>query len=56
MSFGLYLLGYVIFVIGMVYCATLLHVPSHWIVALVLLLAGLGIVKAVQATRPRDSA
>ena len=56
MSFGLYLLGFVILIAGFVYGANLMHVPTHWIVALVLILAGLGIVKAVRATRPKDSA
>ncbi|HEX3745897.1 MAG TPA: hypothetical protein VHW09_18275 [Bryobacteraceae bacterium] len=56
MSFGLYLLGFVILLSGFVYGATLMHVPTHWIVVLVLIMAGLGIVKAVKATRPKDSA
>lgn len=54
MSFGLYLFGFVILIAGCVYGATLLHVPTHWIVVFVLVLAGLGIVKAVKATRTKD--
>jgi len=56
MSFGLYLLGFVLLIAGLVYGANLMHVPPHWIVVLVLIVAGLGIVKAVKATRPKDSA
>jgi hypothetical protein len=56
MSFGLYLVGFLILISGCVYGATLMHVPTHWIVVFVLVLAGLGIVKGVKATRPKDSA
>lgn len=56
MSFGLYLLGFVVLMSGIIYGAWLMHVPSHWIAVLVLIMAGLGIVKAVKATRPKDSA
>ena len=56
MSFGLYLLGFVILLSGLVYGAHLKHVPNHWITVLVLIVAGLGIVKGVKATRPKDSA
>ena len=55
MSFGLYILGYLIFIGGLVYGATLLHVPTHWIVVGAVVLAGLGIVTGVKATRERDS-
>jgi hypothetical protein len=54
MSFGIYLLGYIIFMIGLIYGASLLHVATHWIVAGTIVLVGLGIVKGVQATRGRD--
>ncbi|MCX6633357.1 MAG: hypothetical protein NTW28_37655 [Candidatus Solibacter sp.] len=56
MSFGLYLLGYLIFVGGLTYGATLMHVPAHWIVAGAIALAGLGIVTGVKNTRQKDSA
>jgi hypothetical protein len=56
MSFALYLLGYVVLTIGFAYGAKLMHMPSHWIVVIVLIMAGLGIVKAVKTTRPKDSA
>ena len=56
MSFGLYLLGFVILIGGLVYAATLMHIPTHWIMAMVLVLAGLGILKGVKNTRPKDHA
>ena len=55
MSFGLYILGYLIVIGGLTYAAKLMHVPTHWIVVMAILLAGLGIVSGVKATRPRDS-
>jgi hypothetical protein len=56
MSFGLYVIGYLIFIGGLVYGATLMHVPAHWIVVGAIVLTGLGIVTGVKATRSRDSA
>jgi hypothetical protein len=56
MSFGLYLFGFVVLLCGLVYGAALMHVPTHWIAVLVLIVAGLGIVKGVKTTRPKDSA
>lgn len=55
MSFGLYLLGVLVLGGGLVYGAVLMHVPSHWIVVMVLFIAGLGILKGVKSTRTRDS-
>ena len=54
MSFVLYLIGFVVLICGFVYGAHLMHVPSHWIVVMVLLLAGVALIKAVKNTRPKD--
>lgn len=54
MSFGLYLLGFVILIGGLIYGAILLHVPSHWIVVMTIVLLGLAILKGVQSTRQKD--
>ena len=54
MSFGLYTIGYLILIAGLAYLAHLMHVPQHYIVALVIILAGVGIVTGVQSTRQRD--
>jgi hypothetical protein len=54
MSFGLYLIGFVILIGGLIYGAVLLHVPSHWIVVMTIVLLGLAILKGVQSTRQKD--
>ncbi len=54
MSFGLYALGYFIVIIGVAYMAHLMHIPERWIIAIVVVLFGAGIVSAVQSTRHRD--
>jgi hypothetical protein len=51
MSFGIYLIGYVIVIAGLVYGAILMHMPAHWIVVGALVLVGLGILTGVKATR-----
>jgi hypothetical protein len=55
MSFGIYLIGYVIVIAGLVYGAILMHMPAHWIVVGALVLVGLGILTGVKATRKKDS-
>jgi len=55
MSFGLYLIGFVVLIAGLIYGATLMHMPGHWIVVGSVVLLGLGIVTGVKNTRSRDS-
>jgi hypothetical protein len=55
MSFGLYLVGFVILIAGLIYGATLLHIPTHWIVVGTTVLLGLGILTGVKSTRQKDS-
>jgi len=55
MSFGLYLCGYVVLIIGLAIGAHLLHVPPRWIGVGVLVMAGLGILSGVANTRQKDS-
>ena len=50
MSFGIYMVGYALFVTGLGYAAYLLLVPSHWIFAAVLVLVGIGILTGMTAT------
>ena len=54
MSFGLYLLGFVILIVGVGYGAFLMHMPSQWIAVTVLVLIGLGILTGVSHTRQKD--
>jgi hypothetical protein len=54
MSFGIYLVGYIIMIIGLAIGAHLMHVPPRWIGVGALVLVGLGILHGVTATRHRD--
>lgn len=56
MSFGIYLVGILLLISGVIYAAALLNAPTHWIVVAALLMLGIGIVAAVKATRQRDPA
>lgn len=56
MSFGIYIVGYIIFIVGLALGAHLLDVPAQWIGVGVLCLAGLAIIHGVTATRQKDSA
>jgi hypothetical protein len=53
-SFGLYIIGYLIVIGGLTYGAVLMHVPTHWIVVGGIVLTGLAIVTGVKATRVKD--
>jgi uncharacterized membrane protein HdeD (DUF308 family) len=54
MSFGIYAVGYLILIIGIAYLAHLMHVPQHYILALGIILLGVGVVTGVQRTRAKD--
>jgi cadmium resistance protein CadD (predicted permease) len=54
LSFGIYLIGFLIVVVGLTYGAWLAHVPAHWITVLDLVLIGIGILSAVKRTRQKD--
>jgi hypothetical protein len=56
MSFGLYITGFLIVIAGLIYAASLMHMPTHWIVVGGIVLVGLGILTGVKATRQKDSA
>jgi hypothetical protein len=49
-SFGIYILGFLILISGLIYGAVILHVAAHWIAAGAIMLLGLAILKGVQAT------
>jgi hypothetical protein len=55
MSFGLYIAGFIVLIIGLALGAHFAHVPDRWIGVGVVVMAGLGILKAVTNTRQRDS-
>ena len=54
MSFGIYMVGFIIMSIGLGIGAHLMHVPGRWIGVGELVLIGLGILLAVTTTRQRD--
>lgn len=54
MSFGLYIAGFIVLIIGLAIGAHLAHVPTQWIGVGALVLVGLGILMAVTHTRQRD--
>jgi hypothetical protein len=53
-SFGLYLIGAIVLIGGLVYAAWLVHVPSQWIVVGAVIVLGACILGAVTHTRRRD--
>lgn len=54
MSFGLYLIGYIILIIGLAIGAHMAHVPDKWIGVGVLVMIGIGVVTGVTSTRRPD--
>jgi hypothetical protein len=56
MSFGIYSIGLVLVIGGLIYGAHLMHVPTHWIIVGAIILLGMGILTGVKATRQKDPA
>jgi protein-S-isoprenylcysteine O-methyltransferase Ste14 len=56
MSFGIYIAGYLILIIGLAIGANMLHLPPKWIGVGVLCMVGLAILHGVTATRQKDAA
>ena len=54
MSFGIYIIGYIILIIGLAIGANMLHVPQKWIGVGVVCLIGIAIIHGVTATRQKD--
>ena len=54
MSFGLYLLGYMVIIAGLGLGAYYMHVLAHWILVGGLVLIGIGIAGGVAKTRQKD--
>ena len=54
MSFGMYLVGFIVVVLGLGYGAYLAHVPTQWIAVMVIVLIGIGILRGVTTTRQKD--
>jgi hypothetical protein len=53
MSFGIYIAGYIILIVGLAIGAHMLHVPQKWIGVGVFCLVGVAIIHGVTATRQK---
>jgi membrane-bound acyltransferase YfiQ involved in biofilm formation len=54
MSFGIYLVGYLILIAGLAIAANMLNVPAKWIGVGVICMVGIAIIHGVAATRQKD--
>src|ERR1700730_2867547 len=54
MSFGIYIIGFLILIGGLILAAVILHMGGTWIAVGAIVLLGLAILKGVQATRGKD--
>jgi hypothetical protein len=54
MSFVIYLLGYLIFLAGVAWGLTVMHVPHTYVTIAVVVLLGIGIFTGVSRTRAKD--
>jgi hypothetical protein len=54
MSFGIYIAGYIILIIGLAIGAGMMHVPQKWIGVGIICLIGVAIIHGVKATRQKD--
>ena len=53
-SFGTYLTGFIILIIGLGIAAYLLNVPTLWILVGVIVLIGIGVLMATSRTKMKD--
>ena len=53
-SFGTYLIGFIILVIGLAIAAFLLNVPTMWIVVGVIIMIGIGVLMATTRGKMKD--
>ena len=53
-SFGMYLIGFVVLIVGLALAAYLVGVPTLWIGVGVVVLIGIGILSGVSRTRRPD--
>ena len=54
MSSGLYTLGTLILIAGVVYICRIAHIPQHWVIGIPTLLLGAGVMSAVSSTRQKN--
>ena len=54
MSFGIYLAGYLILIVGLALGAHMLHLPVKWIGVGIVCMVGIAILHGVAVTRQKD--
>lgn len=54
MSFGIYTVGTIILIAGVLYICHIMHIPQRWEIGIAILLLGAGIMAAVTNTRSKD--
>jgi hypothetical protein len=54
-SFGLYLIGFIVLSIGVMFAASILGVGNQWLAVIGLVLLGLGVITGVAKTRRPDA-
>jgi positive regulator of sigma E activity len=54
-SFAIYIVGFIILIVGLALAANMLGVPSMWIGIGIIVLVGIGILQGVSRTRHRDT-
>ena len=55
MSFGIYAIGYLILIAGVAYLAHLMHIPKHYIVAISVIMLGIGVVSGMETARQKHT-
>lgn len=53
-SFGIYIIGFVILIVGLALAANMLGVPTVWIGIGIVVLIGIAVLSGVSKTRRRD--
>ena len=54
MSFGLYIVGFLILIVGLALGAHMLHISNQWIGIGVIVLVGIAVISGVTSTRRPD--
>ncbi len=53
-SFGIWVIGYLIFLVGVAWAMVALGVPQQWVIIGTVILLGIGIITGVSRTKRRD--
>jgi hypothetical protein len=53
-SFSIYLIGFIVLIVGLAVAAVLLGLPTQWIVVGAIILIGIGILTGTSRTKTKD--